>query len=173
MIATPQLESTVFPAAVAKAMRVAIRSTFTAILGAEPALQDAAPQTRGARSVVGTISFLGDLTWSYSLVVPEDTAPALAQKFVGFEVPFDSSDMGDLVGELANVLAGDVIAQLERRHIRAQMSLPVIARGSDMEMVLPAGTPSMHLNYDTAPGPFWFSLASARPDATLGRRPGT
>jgi len=50
-------------------------------------------------------------------------------------VPFESSDMGDAIGELANVIAGSVKARLDQRGAKANISLPTVLRGSAVESV--------------------------------------
>ena len=45
------------------------------------------------------------------LGLPRQTASNLVLAFAGCEIDFDSPDMGDAVGELANILAGDFVAR--------------------------------------------------------------
>ncbi len=80
--------------------------------------------------------------------------------------------MGDAVGELANILAGDVSARLECQRIKAQMSLPTVARGHDVALSSPVGKPSLRLEFDCPHGRFGCRLTAARPGESLGRRPG-
>ncbi len=97
----------------------------------------------------------------------------MSRKFTGFDVPFDCADMGDVVGELTNVLAGEVVAQLTRRSIQSQMSLPMVARGNDVELLKPTGTPSRRLEYQSPQGRFWFEICTATSVQRLCRKPGT
>ena len=108
MLATQSPEAPAFPAPIADAVRQATRSTFGSICGAEPAALASGQKPLPCSSVVGVISYTGSVSWSFALVLPEKTARALAEKFSGFPIPFDSADMGDVVGELANVVAGDI-----------------------------------------------------------------
>lgn len=87
--------------------------------------------------IVGIISFVGDLTWSIVLILPEATAEVMSKKFAGFDVPFESEDMGDVVGEMTNIIAGMVCGYLEKDCIQAQLSLPTVARGKDFEHLVP------------------------------------
>ena len=122
--------------------------------------------------MVGIISFVGTPTWTLALVLPEETAPKMAEKFVGFDIPFGSPDMGDMVGELANVLSGEVIAQLDARGVKAQMSLPMVMRGHDLETVLPRGTPELRLGYTLPQGHFCCQVTAPKNGQLLGRKPG-
>jgi CheY-specific phosphatase CheX len=162
-------ENGTFPTAIAETVKQAVEATFAVICGEKPELLSFGKSDTSATGVIGVISFVGDPTWSMALLVPQETAPALARKFAGFDIPFDSPDMGDAVGELANVLAGDVVARLEMRRIKAQMSLPTVARGQIAETHLPKG---LQMTFASAQGPYRFQLTAARPGQVLGRGPG-
>jgi CheY-specific phosphatase CheX len=161
-----------FPAAIADGVKAAIETTFASICGAAPALVPDAGGPGGA-AIIGIISFLGDVSWSFSLALPPETAGPLTEKFAGFEVPFDSPDMGDVVGELANVVAGDIVNQLDRRRIKAKMSLPAVARGQMVEVLQSHSQSKVRLPFRSAQGPFWCELACGKPGEALSRMPGT
>ena len=142
MTATEPNATSTFPAAIAEAAIAALETTFTAIFGEKPTREMNADQKHCCPCVAGIISFIGETSWSLTWVLPREIAPVLAHKFTGFEIPFDSPDMGEMAAELVNVLAGDVVAQLEKRCIKAQMSLPTVARGDYLEFT-PARGPGV------------------------------
>lgn len=161
-----------FPAQVVSAVRESVAATFSSICGTAPELRDEV--TEGpADCVIGTIGFVSDQPWALALVLPEAPALALAQKFAGFEIPFDSPDMGDVVGELANVLAGDVRARLESKKIKTQMSLPTVARGKGLELLEGQAQPRVHLVFRLPEGTFLCHLLGGKPGGLFGRLPGT
>ncbi|MDB5346057.1 MAG: chemotaxis protein CheX [Schlesneria sp.] len=162
-----------FPAIVAGAVQAAVELTFASIFGEPPASTQVDNQGTSFARVASVISFFGTQPWALTLVVPEQTAVAMALKFTGFEVTFDSADMGDVVGELTNVMAGEVVAQLARRSIQAQMSLPTVARGQDVELLRGKGAATQRLSYDSSQGQFWFELSTAQSVQRLCRTPGT
>jgi chemotaxis protein CheX len=170
MIDMKTQESLVFPAPIADAVRQATRSTFGSICGADPVPLANGQKPQPCSSVVGVISYAGTLAWSFALVLPEKTATALAEKFAGFPISFESPDMGDVVGEMANVIAGDISARLDAKGIFAQMSLPTVARGHDVELFLPPGLPTLYQGYVTPQGPFWFRLVTAKPGSGIAHR---
>jgi len=90
--------------------------------------------------IMAVISLVGDVGWSLLLCLPRPTATGLAAKFAGFEIPFDSTDMGDAVGELTNILAGEVKARLDRLGVRADISLPSVMRGENTQFLGFPGT---------------------------------
>lgn len=162
-----------FQAAVADAVQASIGVTFASIFGQAPEVSATATTIEPCARVASVISFFGTQPWALTLVVPEPTAVAMALKFTGFDVPFDSSDMGDVVGELTNVLAGEVIAQLTRRGIQSQMSLPTVARGNDVEMLRSTGSSVRTISYNSPQGVFWFDVCTASEFSRLCRTPGT
>jgi CheY-specific phosphatase CheX len=163
MTATVSVAAVSFPTPLEDAVRHGIRTTFSSICGAEPVLLEGTDFPTLGPAMIGAISFVGDVAWSYSLVFPRETAVLLARQFAGFDIAFDSPDMGDVVGELANVLAGDVVANLEARRIKAQMSLPTITRGSKLEVMVSSGALTGLVNYVSCQGPFSVRLLAARP----------
>jgi chemotaxis protein CheX len=124
------------------------------------------PTTRHRRDaddgpcIAGIISFVGDFSCSLSWVMSQSVAPALVQKFAGFEIPFESPDMGDAAGELANVFAGEIVLQLEQRGLKVQLSLPTVVRGSPLELLPESGPSIVNLQYGLPEGTFWFRLAA-------------
>jgi CheY-specific phosphatase CheX len=162
-----------FPGAISHAVRDAAIEFFGAYCGMMPSEEADAPSEKPSAGIMGVISFFGDHVWSFALVLPEPTAITVSKAFAGMDIPFDSSDMGDLVGEMANVMAGDIVARLENSGIKAQMSLPTVARGHDVELLPPSNACSVKMQFSSPTGGFWFRLVKA-PDGKLSaRRPGT
>jgi CheY-specific phosphatase CheX len=153
--------TSVFPSIIADSVREAVAISFASIFGESPQTIDESESPSACACVVGIISFIGDFTWSLALVVPERTAPTMAEMFTGFPIPFETSDMTDAIGELNNVLAGEVINQLDRRGVRVKMSLPVTLRGIDVETVLPRSVPELTMAYGLDGKPYWFKMAAS------------
>jgi len=63
------------------------------------------------------------------------------------ELPFESDDMGNLVGEFSNILAGDVTANVEKVGFRGQSSLPTATRGSDLTLFMPNKPPTKKMKF--------------------------
>lgn len=156
-----------FPPVVSSVVRDAAIAFFGTYCGMEPSEQVDAPPEKTGPGIMGVISFFGDPVWSLSLVLPEATAVAASKSFTGMDIPFDSPDMGDLVGEMANVMAGDIVARLDAEGITAQMSLPTVARGQDVEMLAPSNAVTARIKFVSPTGDFWFRLVKA-----LDRVPG-
>ena len=162
-----------FPTVISETVKDAAINTFASILGAAPSYLADGREEAPCAGVVGVLSFAGELPWSFALVLPEPTAALMAKKFAGFDIPFDSPDMGDVVGELANVLAGDIAAKLDARGFKAHMSLPMVTRGHEVELLQASGQKSTRMGFASSEGTFWFKLVTAKQGQHLGRRPGT
>jgi chemotaxis protein CheX len=145
-----------------ESLKEAVVTTFGAISGAD-AIYEGEDNSAPCEGAVGIISVVGGVAWSLVLGFPRDTAVALSMKFAGFEIPYDSADMGDVVGELANVLAGDVVARLDVMGVKVDMSLPTVARGTDVNLMLPGALSSLRLRFSIPEGCFWLGLAIGRP----------
>ena len=104
---------------------------------------------------------------------PKDCATGLVAKFTGFELDYESPDMGDVVGEMANVLAGDVVSRLRDGCVKVAMSLPTIIKGADVEPLLPRGLPSKKLIFTVPEGVVMVKIVGAKPGTSYGQVPGT
>jgi chemotaxis protein CheX len=157
---------------IADTVQTSVGITFDSIFGEPPTQFTIDEQIEPCARVASVISFFGSPPWAMTLVLPEPTAIAMARKFTGFDVPFDCADMGDVVGELTNVLAGEVVAQLTRRSIQSQMSLPTVARGHDVELLKSAGSPAVQIGYQSTLGRFWFEICTASGVHRSCKKPG-
>lgn len=149
----------------ADAVKQSVETTFNQIFSEKPSYQTNGLPFDQSPCVAGIISFMGDAAWSLTCILSAEAAPALALKFTGMDIPFDSPDMGDVAGELVNVLAGEVVAQLERRRLRVQMSLPTVARGSPLEFLPERRLVASLLAFRSSYGNFWLRVATPVPAA--------
>lgn len=161
------------PGVLTDVSRDSILSIFNTIFGAKPKLESEDDGTGLGDGVVGIISFMGDVNYIIMLGLPKGSAIAMASKFCGFDIDYDSPDMGDAVGELANVLAGDIVARMSKEDFKVTMSLPTIMRGHDVEPLLPRGLPLEKLQFSMAEGDFTLKVAGAKSGDLVGRKPGT
>ncbi|MER3416321.1 MAG: hypothetical protein C4297_08950 [Gemmataceae bacterium] len=155
-----------FDTLIAPVMEQAVVQMLGQILGEPVVLVDQGPVDNGhcpheGEDLLAIIAFTGDIKWAYSLVLPKETATDMARRFAGFDIPYESQDMGDVVGEIANVLAGNVVALLDRQRIRCQLSVPTVARGRGIKIfgILDASQHRLHFEYSG--GKFWFRLTAA------------
>lgn len=112
--------------------------------------------------IMGMISLAGQVQWSMFLSLPNQTATTLAANFAGCEIPFDSSDMGDAVGELTNMIAGKVKASLDARGVKAEVSLPSIMRGQGFEMLEGSGLMQQKFSFDSQAGKIYVGILASQ-----------
>ena len=123
--------------------------------------------------IMAAISFVGNPSWAFALVAPNSAAVTISKAFAGFDIPFDSPDMGDVFGEVVNVIAGDISARLDRKGMKAQMSLPTVIRGEHVDLHVPSGASTTRLSFAGPKGSCWFKLIEARDMSLMGRKPGS
>ncbi len=112
--------------------------------------------------IIAIISIVGDVDWSIFLGLPRATAEAIAAKFAGFEIPFDSSDMGDAIGELTNILAGEVKNRLYARKVRCEISLPSVIRAESLEVLVQSNANARKTCFASDAGPLWTGITAER-----------
>jgi chemotaxis protein CheX len=139
-------------------IRAVVEETYTRFCGDKPRVESHAEPVHDCECVAGIISFFGDASISVAWVLDEGAATVLAEKFARFPIPFDSADMGDVAGELVNVVAGDIVARLESRGCHVKMSLPTVARGPRLRLASDKGMPVSYLNYAARAGHFWLRV---------------
>ncbi len=139
----------------------AVKSTFAWATGEEPSYagQQALEDAVRCEGVVACISLVGDIDWSLVVSLPQTTATPLAAMFAGFEVPFDSPDMGDAAGELANLIAGQAKVNLDGIGTVADISLPQVFRGDLIEVLRVPNVPGRLLRFESVAGPFVLAIA--------------
>lgn len=142
----------------AECVKQSVIANFSTMIGSQPDIRNNGNNLIG-EGVVGIISMVGEFTWLLMLALPQETAKAFALKFAGFEIDYESPEMGDVVGELNNILAGDIVARLSKDGIKVAMSLPTVLRGNNVEPMLPRGTPSIKMHFTCPEGEFLLRLA--------------
>ena len=153
------------PTSLIEATNLSIIKTFDKMFG-ETSVEPAADAMHEGEGIVGLISFVGDITWSLAMMFPQSSVVGLAYKFSGFEIEYESADMGDVVGEIANVLAGVLCGELESRGVNTQMSLPTVTRGRQVELLLGGHLLAKRLNVSTAAGHFGVRLIVSKNNMT-------
>jgi chemotaxis protein CheX len=151
------------PAALTEIVKQSVETTIATMCGGTITCVGEDAEDAPCDCLCGIISFVGDLAWSFILGLPRRTAQDMTMAFLGCELDYDSSDMSDAVGEMANILAGDFAARLEELGARASMSLPTVVRGHDVQLLIPQHVAMERLAFDAPAGTFWLKVALSRP----------
>ncbi len=144
---------------VVKALCEALSATYASICGTTPEIRD--DWSPPVEQVVGLISLVGTPTLSLLISLPQETAEAVSEKFAGFEFEFNSEDMNDLVGELANIVAGDAKSRLLKLGIETTLSLPTVVSGKNVKFNFSEQSAEYRIAYSAAEGPFGFQVVVA------------
>jgi CheY-specific phosphatase CheX len=164
----------VLPEQLVDCVKFSITSVFQKSFGNSPLFEkDDAETEEIGDGIVGIISYTGDITWIMMMSFPKDCAKALFTRFAGFELDYDSPDMGDVVGEMANILAGNIVGSLQEMGIKCAMSLPTLLRGFNVEPMSPRDLPSKKLVVSMPEGVVIVKVVGAKPGVSYGQVPGS
>ena len=108
--------------------------------------------------IIAVISLIGAVEWSIFIGLPKETAEKMSEAFCGFPIPFESEDMGDAAGEVANIAAGTVKSNLHRKGVEADISLPNVLRASNLEVLVTGQSRARKTCYDSPFGKMWTGL---------------
>jgi CheY-specific phosphatase CheX len=154
-------------------IKVSVSSVFHKSFGDVPTFQsDDAETQKIGDGIVGVISFTGDITWIMMMGFPKDCATGLFAKFAGFKLDYDSPDMGDVVGEMSNILAGNILGHLRESGVKCAMSLPTLIKGYNVEPLLPRDFPSKKLVVTMPEGIVIVKIVGAKTGMSYGQAPG-
>lgn len=154
-------------------LKQSVVNTFSMICGDSPVPMELPDNDAAAKeSILGIISLVGDEVWSVMLQIPKGTAPSMAETFAGMEISFDSPDMGDVVGELVNILAGDLSARLDSIGLKMELSLPTVIRGNGLQLMNSAASPITRLGFKCSKGNFELLVQTGTNPDLLTRKSG-
>lgn len=139
----------------------AVQSNFGVFCGGAASYEGNDAVREPFDGIIGMLSLVGNDLWCLALCLPRQVAESIARTFVGMEIPFDSEDMGDVVGELANILAGDVAARLDAAGLKLDLGLPTVTRGASISILLPRDCASAQMRFSCPAGDFWLTTAVA------------
>ena len=163
----------ILPEELVDCVKISVTSVFEKSFGDIPSFQKDDEETpKIGDGIVGIISYTGDITWIMMMSFPKDCATSLFARFAGFELDYDSPDMGDVVGEMANILAGNIVGCLQERGVKCAMSLPTLVRGYNVEPMSPRDLPSKKLIVTMPEGIVIVKVVGAKPGMSYGQAPG-
>lgn len=140
----------------------AAAESFGTTCGMELKVTNQAPSGPSDGVIVAVISLVGDVEWAVYLSMPRQTATGVAAKFAGFDIPFESDDMADAIGELTNIFAGKIKAALDRKGVRAEISLPSILRCESLEVLIQHDSTMGRACFESSLGAFWAGVLKSK-----------
>jgi chemotaxis protein CheX len=86
--------------------------------------------------ISGIIALTGEVKGLISISMKAPTAARVASCLIGKKVNFSDTDVTDAIGEIVNIIAGNVKKNLEDM-FRIIISLPTVVRGKAHSIVIP------------------------------------
>ncbi|MEZ5305512.1 MAG: chemotaxis protein CheX [Pyrinomonadaceae bacterium] len=151
-------EAKAFPEVILEQTEKSVLETFGKIFGSTERRPAREIECRSWIKIAALISFVGDINWSFGLVLPKESIEAMAQTFAGIEVDFESEEIADIAGELANIVAGAISGNMESVGYNVQLSFPTIFRGEDYEQLIPHHFISERQHYRANGYYFWLKM---------------
>ncbi len=111
--------------------------------------------------VFGMITILGDIQWSVVLGFEAMSAAGVASALAGYEIPFESADLGDAIGEVTNIIGGQIRGLLFERGLHVEVSLPTVIAASQIRFLVQRGkrTRTDQVHYLTPVGRVWVGVS--------------
>ncbi|MCP4546227.1 MAG: chemotaxis protein CheX [bacterium] len=159
---TEAQETVILPEDVISRVFDSVSETYGSMCECTPEKVECPPEVWLQDAVVGIISLVGPLPLTMLLHFPKDTAVKFSEAFAGMEFEFESADMNDLIGELANIIAGDTKARLEEVNMITALSLPTVVKGMHVQIAFRDQVVIEEVNFKTAQGHFQVRLAAAK-----------
>ncbi len=82
--------------------------------------------------VTGVMGFAGDKKGSFTLSFSRESAAYVYRSMIGEDVSTINSDVVDAIGELTNIISGQIRVELEKIGINLSASLPTVIVGQNV-----------------------------------------
>lgn len=89
------------------------------------------PVTRFKCSITGMVGFAGIYSGVISIHCPVDLALKVTSNMLGIECGEVNEDLNDAIGEIANMLGGNVKQVLSKGGLDVKLSIPTVISGED------------------------------------------
>jgi chemotaxis protein CheX len=109
-------------------------------------------------TITGLIGLAGTHKGVLAIHIPHPVAKAITSSFLGIEVNEINSDVEDAVGELANMLGGNVKTVLTENGRDIALSLPSTISGSSYNFQPSKDVEKVVVRFSTEHGPFLIEL---------------
>ena len=135
----------------------AVTSVFEAMLEMDVAFLDEIPNSLSdGLQIVGSVSFAGKAMGSINLHLSENFARLITAAMLDMEEDEIEGDeeVHDVVGELSNMVGGDLKSRLCDAGLTCELSIPTITSGKEFQIVPKGWTRHEHFvfNYQTQTG---------------------
>lgn len=125
------------------------------IIAGEEVITDSLPLTD---SISGVIGLAGTHKGVLAIHLPHKVAIAITGSFLGMDVDEMNSDVEDAVGELANMLGGNVKSILSEKGRDINLSLPTTISGKHYDYQPNKDAERIYISFACEPGNFSIEL---------------
>lgn len=115
----------------------AMRDIFDRMFAMDLALSNGDSQeAENGSSIVGSVSFTGDVMGSVNIMVHDNFARLMTAAMLDMEVDEidDYEDVYDVIGELCNMVGGDLKSRFCDHGLPCSLSIPSIASGNNIKV---------------------------------------
>jgi chemotaxis protein CheX len=92
--------------------------------------------TNGGNQIVGSVGFAGKVMGNVNILVSSDFAHFITAKMLGMETDEIESEeeVFDVIGELCNMVGGDIKSRLCDHGFKCDLSIPSVTRGNNLKI---------------------------------------
>lgn len=109
-------------------------------------------------NVAGMIGLGGDLRGMLSVHCPGEVAKEITGALIGMEVTDLDDDVKDAIGEIANMVAGNIKISFERAGIAVELAIPSSIIGKSFRVCGFSGATRCLVKFSTPGCSFWVEL---------------
>lgn len=120
-------------------------------------LEEQPDQPHGEQTAM--VGLAGALCGMVTIRCKPETAKKLATRMLGEDAKSDQSMVGDALGELCNMVAGNFKSKITSLADRCMLSVPTVIWGEDYVMQMVQPNSGFQLALECEGLPVWFSLA--------------
>ncbi len=113
-------------------------------------------------SITGMVGLAGKYKGLLAIHVPNDIAMAITGNFLGLEVDEVNEDVQDALGEIANMLGGNLKTILSDNGKDIQLSLPSTISGEEYSFSSQADVEQVILSFKVSSGTFYVEVELER-----------
>lgn len=109
-------------------------------------------------TITGMVGLAGIYRGVLAIHIPYPVAMAITASFLGMDVDEINEDVHDAIGELANMLGGNVKTILSEKGRDIELSLPSTISGSEYSFQLDKEVDTVIIEFDTGQGQFMVEM---------------
>ncbi len=114
----------------------AVNNVFDMMLSMDVKISDTDSQVAvDGNQIVGSVSFVGDMMGSINIQIGNTFARLMTAAMLGTELDeVNGEEVNDVIGELSNMIGGDLKSRFCDSGFPCQLSIPSITTGSDFKI---------------------------------------